>query len=196
LSDKGKTMNENSTIDGIDYGPLALLIGTWKGEKGVDKAPDTDGEERSLFYETILYEPIGAVTNAKKQILAILRYHQVTQRKTNDEVYHNETGYWTWDSQTDEITHSLTIPRGLALLAGGGCAINEKGEHVFSVSAKDGDPHWGIVQTPFMAENARTTAFTQQVFVDGDSMRYEEITSLFIYGRSYDHKDINRLTRV
>ena len=31
----------------IDYGPLAGLIGTWKGDKGADIAPEPDGTEES-----------------------------------------------------------------------------------------------------------------------------------------------------
>jgi hypothetical protein len=30
----------NQIIDGIDYGPLAQLLGKWVGDKGIDKAPD------------------------------------------------------------------------------------------------------------------------------------------------------------
>ena len=52
----------HTIIDGIDYGPLAALIGTWKGDKGVDRAPESDGEERNPFYETITFEAAGDVT--------------------------------------------------------------------------------------------------------------------------------------
>ena len=33
----------------IDYGPLALLIGTWEGDKGVDIAPEPDGTENNPY---------------------------------------------------------------------------------------------------------------------------------------------------
>ena len=29
----------------IDYGPLAGLIGTWKGDKGMDVSPEPEGTE-------------------------------------------------------------------------------------------------------------------------------------------------------
>ena len=45
-------MADHTTIDGVDYGPLAALVGTWKGAKGVDRAPEPDGEERNPYYET------------------------------------------------------------------------------------------------------------------------------------------------
>lgn len=185
----------NTVIDGIDYGPLACLVGIWKGDKGVDKAPEPDGEEKNLFYETILYEACGDVDNAETQNLSIVRYHQVVQRKSNDEVFHNETGYWCYDKATGLIMQSLTIPRGLALLAGGSASTNADGETVLEVAAIDGDADWGIVQAPFMRDNARTKRFTHSVFVKDDQMRYSESTLLQIYGREYDHTDINRLTR-
>ncbi len=37
-------------LDAIDFGPLTGLIGTWVGDKGVDRAPEPDGEERSPYY--------------------------------------------------------------------------------------------------------------------------------------------------
>ena len=49
-----------TTIDGIDYGPLACLVGTWKGDKGMDVSPEPDGStEESPYFETILFEAIG-----------------------------------------------------------------------------------------------------------------------------------------
>lgn len=36
-------MNESTTIEGISYGPLASLIGTWRGDKGMDIAPESEG---------------------------------------------------------------------------------------------------------------------------------------------------------
>lgn len=193
------SMNESSTIiDGVNYGPLAVLIGTWKGDKGVDKAPDPELDvERNLFYETIIYEAIGDVTNAEKQTLAVLRYHQVVQRKENDEVFHNETGYWIWDASSNTVMQSLSIPRGVCLLAGGKVKDYDLNKEIeISVKAVDGDPDWGILQQPFMKQNARTVQFTHEIWVDGDNMRYHESTLLDIYGKSnYDHSDINRLTR-
>ena len=188
--------NSGTIIDGVDYGPLACLVGTWKGDKGVDKAPEPDGEERNLFYETILYEAIGDVTNAEKQTLSVLRYHQVVSRKTNDKVFHNETGYWMWDPDTDTVSHSLTIPRGVCLLAGGKATKDENGKIEFELKAKAGDPDWGIIEAPFMRDNARTLEFTHNITVEGDSMKYAESTLLDIYGKTYDHTDINRLTKV
>ena len=190
-------MSEATTIDDVDYGPLAALIGTWTGDKGVDKSPEPDGEERSLFYETILFEAIGDVDNAEKQNLAVLRYHQVVSRKTNDEVFHNETGYWIWDKADGTIMQSFSIPRGVAVLAGGNCPAPEDitAELTLSVKAVAGDLTFGVLQSPFMEANAKTTGFTHDITVHGDNMRYSETTFLDIYGKHYDHTDMNRLQR-
>lgn len=49
-------MSEHTIIEGINYGPLAVLVGTWEGDKGVDRAPEPDGEESSPYFETIVFE--------------------------------------------------------------------------------------------------------------------------------------------
>lgn len=190
-------MSSTSVIDGIDYGPLASLIGIWKGDKGVDRAPEPAGEERSPYYETILFEACGDVENAQEQVLAVVRYHQVVSRKSNDKVFHNETGYWSWDRKTGLLMQSLTIPRGLALLAGGRYDARDEysGEIVLEVAAGSANPGWDIAQSPFMSEKARTLSFTHKIAVTGDSMNYSESTLLQIYGREYNHTDLNRLTR-
>lgn len=188
-------MSEARIIDGIDYGPLAVLIGTWEGDKGIDISPEPDGTEENPYYETLVFERVGDVTNAESQTLAVLRYHQVVSRKSNDEVFHDETGYWTWDAATGTVMHSLTIPRGVCLLAGGKAPSSQGSRTVLEVCAALGDKDWGIVQSPFMQENARTVEFRHQISVEGDELVYAETTVLEIYGRTFDHTDNNTLKR-
>jgi len=182
----------DTMIDGVDYGPLAQLAGTWKGDKGLDVAPLPDGDTAIPFHETILFEAIGDVTNAQRQTLSVLRYHQIVVRKEDEQVFHNETGYYSWDPASNTVCQSLTIPRGLALLAGGECS---KDTTQIEVRAKLGDPDWGITQSPFMRDNAKTVGFHHLLEVSGDELRYEETTFLEIYGRSFDHTDANTLQR-
>jgi len=178
----------------IDYGPLAVLIGVWEGSRGEDIAPEPDGEENNPYYETIVFEAIGDVTNAESQTLVALHYRQIVKRKSDDEVFHDETGYWMWDAERDTVMHSLAIPRAVTLLAGGG--VRKEGNAlVFEVAAKLGDSDWGVIQSPFMRDNAKTTAFTHTITVSGDEMTYSETTMLDIYGRSFEHTDKNSLTR-
>ena len=130
-------MSEHTIIDGINYGPLAALIGTWEGDKGVDRAPEPDGEERNPYYETIVFEAAGDVTNADKQTLSVVRYHQVVSRKSTNKVFHDQVGYWLWDPADNTIVETFTIPRGVAVVAGGTLApaADPAQELVFEVAA-------------------------------------------------------------
>jgi len=158
-------------------------------------APEPDGDERNPYYETITFTAAGDVTNAEEQTLAIVSYHQIVSRKTNDEVFHDQVGYWLWDSSTNGIVECFVIPRGVGVVAEGVLAspAEHSQELVFAVAAVAG----GIAQAPFMFNKARTTGFTHSITVSGNEMRYEETTVLDIYGkRSYEHTDRNTLHRI
>jgi hypothetical protein len=66
---------------------------------------------------------------------------------------------------------------------------------VLDVAAKDGDPDWGIVQAPFMRDNARTLEFSHRIAVGDTDLVYSETTVLDIYGKRLDHTDANKLIR-
>lgn len=185
-------MTEEKTVN---YGPLTGLIGEWKGDRGIDIAPEPDDIERSPFYETILFEGIGDVENAEKQLLTIVRYQQKVYRKSNDEQFHDQVGYFTWDEATDVITHSFVIPRGVGVVAGGKADSGADGTITIKVDAADGDEDWGVSQAPFMRDNARTVSFTQTLVLKQDELSYEETTVLDIYGRTFNHIDKSKLTR-
>ena len=68
--------------DSVDYGPLACLVGVWKGSDGMDVAPEPDDDEHNPYYETLVFEAAGDVTNAEEQVLSVLRYHQEVRRKS------------------------------------------------------------------------------------------------------------------
>lgn len=112
-------MSECDASAEIDYGPLAGLIGTWEGNKGLDVSPEPDGWEESPYYETIAFETVGDVTNAESQRLVVARYQQIVRRKSTDKVFHDQTGYWMWDADAGAVMQSLTIPRAVCVLAGG-----------------------------------------------------------------------------
>lgn len=190
-------MSYTTVIDGIDYGPLAAIIGTWEGGKGVDIAPDPDGTETNPYYETITYEAGGDLTNANEQKLVIVIYHQVVSRIADKKVFHHQMGYWTWDAATGVIAQSVAIPRAVTLLAGGTFPARKEysGELTFSVTAAE-NSEWGIAQSPYMAVKARTTLFTHTLTVEGDRLHYFESSRLAIYGKTFDHTDENSLQRV
>ncbi len=179
----------------VDYGPLAGLIGVWKGDKGLDVAPEPDGSENNPYHETITFTAIGDVTNAESQVLSVLHYRQIVQRKSDNDVFHDETGYWMWDPRTGTIMHSLVIPRAVCVLAGGKYdgAKNESGDVVLEVAANVDDSDWKIIQSSFMQENARTTSFRHRITVGNGKLSYSETTMLDIYGKVFEHTDDNEL---
>jgi hypothetical protein len=178
----------------IDYGPLTTLIGTWRGDKGMDIAPDPAGTEENPYFETLTFTPIGDVTNANTEVLVGLRYHQSVSRKSNNQVFHDQVGYWLWDAGTGTVMESLLIPRAVGVLAGGRWKAGA-GPVVLEVASAVDSPDWGIVQSPFMRDNARTVGFQHRVVVDGDTLTYDETTVVDIYGKRFEHTDANTLTR-
>ena len=178
----------------VDYGPLTNLIGSWEGDKGLDVAPEPDGSAGSPFFETLEFTACGTAENAESQELAVVRYQQTVSRKANREVFHDQAGYWMWDPSTRVVMQSLTIPRAVCVLAGGG-AVENDGLITLEVHAAMDDPDSGVIQSPFMRDNARTVSFSHRLTVGNDSMSYSETTVLDIYRRKFDHTDANELHR-
>ena len=188
-------MSESTTSTEADYGPLTALIGTWQGDKGLDIAPGPEGTENNPYYETIEYSACGNITNAETQVLAALYYRQIVKRKSNDGVFHDQTGYWMWDVARQLIMHSLSIPRGVCVLAGGRYSGSKAptGEVIIEVTAQADDVDWGIIQSPFMAGNARTTTFSQSIAVGNGKLSYTQTTMVDIYGNTFEHTDKSEL---
>jgi hypothetical protein len=180
-----------------NYGPLAGLIGTWHGSNGMDKSPEKDGLDDKPYYETIVFDGIGDVENAETQVITALHYRQVVQRKSNDGVIHHETGYWMWDEATGVLMHGLAIPRGLTLLAGGkhNGDLEPDGSMRLEVQASSDDPDWHICQSPFMTQQAKTTAFSHRISLKNAKLSYHETITVEIYGRTFEHTDENELER-
>lgn len=171
-------------------GPLAALCGVWKGDKGLDIAPEPEGVEQSPFYETLTITPVGDVTNAEEQTLLVVNYQQVVQRKSNGEVFHHESGYYLYDQATQEITQTFSIPRAVSVVASGILVSN--GDHTsFEVLAEQSK----IAQSDFMQEKAKTISFEHKVRIENNSLKYEETTIVEIYGRKFEHTDRNELTK-
>ena len=182
----------------VEYGPLAGLIGTWEGDKGMDVSPEPEGDERSAYYETIVFEACGTVDNHEEdQVLAFLRYNQAVYRKTNNKMFHNESGYYTWDVATGVVVQSFVIPRSVGVIAGGTAEFSDDPGRVrITVAASLDDDDYGIIQAPFMRDNASTQSFSHTLELDGDQLTYTETTVVDIYGRVFDHTDTNTLHRV
>jgi len=186
----------NTIINEVDYGPLAQLIGKWVGNKGLDNAPDANANpDKTEFSDEMVFTPAGPAENAEEQNLVSVRYHHVVRKLENGHIFHDQIGHWIYEKSTNIIMHSLSIPRAVCLLAGGEYQDNN-GESIFNVEAKAGSQTYGIVQSPFMLEKATTKAFTMNLSVKNNELRYHEVTSLHIYGKNFEHIDKSTLFRV
>ena len=186
----------NSVIDGVDYGPLAQLLGKWIGNKGLDNAPDANANpDKTDFTDEINFTIAGPAENAEEQELVAIKYHHVVRKLENGLIFHDQVGHWIYEPGTNNIMHSLSIPRGVCLLAGGKYT-ESNGEGIFNVEAKQGSETFGIVQSPFMIEKAKTTFFRMELSVKNNELKYREITSLEIYGKTFEHTDESVLQRI
>lgn len=188
-------------INGVDYGPLTQLLGRWIGNKGLDNAPDANADpDKTAYTDELTFTVAGPAENAEEQQLVAVKYHHVVRKSENGQIFHDQIGHWIYEASTGRIMHSLTIPRGLCVLAGGKVSQNQisqaQDETVFEVKATAGSDTFGIIQSPFMAEKARTNTFEMRLSIKGDELSYEEKMSLFIYGKDFEHIDMSSLRRV
>lgn len=183
-----------SELSDVNYGPLTGLVGNWSGNKGKDVSPEPDGSELNDFYETITFTQAGELSNAESQQLSAVHYQLMVKRISNDKIIHQETGYWMWEQDSNSVMHSLVIPRGVCVLAGGSYT-DENEQITFNVQAMLEDENWQLIQSPFMAQNAKMESYDQQVILSGDKLFYKQTMALDIYGRKFDHTDQNTLTR-
>lgn len=183
-------------IDGVDYGPLAQLLGRWVGNKGLDNAPDINAEpDKTAYTDELVFSIAGSAENGEEQNLVAIKYHHIVRKNENGKIFHDQIGHWIYEPSSKQIMHSLTIPRGVCVLAGG--TISEQsGQTIFQVSAKSDSDTFGIIQSPFMKNNAKTKAFEMTLKINGDDLSYIETMSLFIYGKDFEHTDQSKLKRV
>ncbi len=186
----------STVIDNVDYGPLAQLIGKWVGNKGLDNAPDAKANpDETSFTDELIFTIAGPSENSEEQNLVSIKYHHVVRKLENGHIFHDQIGHWIYEKSTNIIMHSLSIPRAVCLLAGGKYQENN-GESIFNVEAKAGSQTYGIVQSPFMLEKAKTKAFKLSLSIKGNELNYHEVTSLHIYENDFEHIDKSTLFRV
>ena len=178
-----------------NLGPLRPLAGIFSGTKGADSHPVLDGAEGDAYVEHYILDVIDPQTNGP-QLFYGLRYHTHITKPNEIETFHDQVGYWLWEPATHDILFTLSIPRGQVVLAGGSAAPDAT---TWTVSARLGDPHFGIVTSPFLDHAFHTVSFDMTVTVDSpDEWRYEQTTVLDVRGTSggFNHTDHNTLTRV
>ncbi len=178
-----------------NLGPLAAMAGVWEGQRGLDVKPKAEGPKKQAFVERIELQPIDPATNGP-QLYYGLRYHTHVTKPDQVKTYHDQVGYWLWEPATGTIVHTLTIPRGMVVMAQGQAAPDAKS---FELVATHVDPHFGIRSSPFLDHAFKTVEFRIKVTVNEDgTWGYEEDTVLQIHGQTelFHHTDRNLLRRV
>ena len=178
-----------------NLGPLRGMAGVWTGQRGLDTKPKAEGAKKQAFTERIELQPIDPQTNGP-QLLYGLRYHTHITKPDQVKTYHEQVGYWLWEPTTETIIHTLTIPRGMVVMASGKARADAK---QFELVATEVDPHFGIRSNPFLSEAFKTTEFRIKVTIHDDgSWGYEEDTVLMISGQiePFHHTDRNLLTKI
>lgn len=188
--------NETTLINGLDYGPLAKLEGTWKTVpgQGIDVAPAQDTNPLGKgapavepFYETITFEPAADATNASEQYLVAMYYKQEVFRTRDNGKFHDQRGYLIYDKKNDMVYNSYCIPRAVCVVAEG------KAGDVIKFTT----PKRGIAESSFMSQKDTTTNFLMTLDMsEKDIIRYSQTTSLEVYGKPFAHTDSSTLKRV
>jgi hypothetical protein len=178
-------------------GPLALLAGTWEGDKGDDIAPDENPTEieNNKYRERLVLDPFGPVNN-HAQTLYGLKYSTTAWRLGADSPFHEELGYWLWDPSEKQVMRCFMVPRGVTVIAGG---TVEPEAREFNLAAEVGSETYGICSNKFLDREFKTVRYELKITVhDGNSFSYEEDTQLQIKGQDkvFHHTDKNTLNRL
>ncbi|MEZ9314764.1 heme-binding beta-barrel domain-containing protein [Vibrio lentus] len=186
---------DHNTINGMDFGPLAKLVGTWKSVEtgGVDISPGQKGTDVGAggpavtpFYEVMTFEVAADATNASDQYLVALYYKQEVFRKADDSKFHDQRGYFIYDQKNQIVYNSYCVPRTTCVTAEG-----PAGDTMTLVASKR-----GIAESEYMTDNATTTDFTMNISISDDTLTYSQTTGLEIYDNAFAHTDSSTLVKV
>jgi hypothetical protein len=178
-----------------NLGPLRAMAGIWKGTRGLDTKPKSDGPRKQVFEETYELQPIDPQTNGP-QLLYGLRYTTHSTKPEQTKTYHDQVGYWLWEPATGTIIHTLAIPRGQVAMAVGKASADAT---EFELTATRGSTEYGICSNPFLEHAFRTDAYRIKVTLyPDDTWGYESDTVLMIHGKTepFHHTDRNVLHKI
>ncbi|AOK31116.1 MULTISPECIES: heme-binding beta-barrel domain-containing protein [Burkholderia] len=184
---------KDTVIDGMDFGPLAKLVGTWKTIEsgGVDVAPGQATSKVgkgmpsvSPYYEVLTFEPAADATNASEQYLVAMYYKQEVFRRSDRKKFHDQRGYLIYDKKNQMVYDAFCIPRAVCVLAEG-----KAGEKMTLKSH-------GVAESQFMSKNDKTNDFLINIDITGDELKYSQQTGLHVYNKPFTHVDSSTLRRV
>jgi hypothetical protein len=178
-----------------NLGPLRPMAGTWESTSGDDTHPVVEGTEQNDFVEHYDLQPIDPQTNGP-QVFYGLRYHTHIVKPGEVETFHDQVGYWLWEPANSTVILTLSIPRAQVVMASGPADADAT---TFEVTARLGEPTYGICSNPFLNDAFRTVEFRMSVSTNADgTWSYEEDTVIDVRGRPepFHHTDRNTLVRV
>ena len=178
-----------------NLGPLGKLAGIWQGVRGMDVKPKAEGPKSQSYVERLEAQPIDPVTNGP-QLLYGLRYHTHVTKPNQPKTYHEQVGYWLWEPATQTVIHTLTVPRGVVVMAVGKA---HRDATEFQLTAAAGSETSGICSTPFLDHAFKIVEFKITVTLHPDgTWSYEEDTVLKIKGQTelFHHTDQNTLEKI
>ncbi len=178
-----------------NLGPLRRLAGIWEGQRGVDINPKAEGPETRQYYERIELQPIDPQANGP-QLFYGLRYHLHVNTREEDIAFHDQVGYWLYESATGLILQTLAIPRGQIAIAAGHAEPDAK---KLVLKAERGQTEYGICSTTFLDLAFRTDSYQITVdFHDDGTWSYISDTTLMVKGRDepFLHRDRNKLIKI
>jgi len=159
-----------------EWGPLAGLIGTWEGDKGLDVSfHNEDGKIGETAYrEKTTFKPFGPVDNGN-QCLYGLDYRTAAWRVGEDNPFHTEVGYWMWDAADKQVMRCFMVPRASTLIAGG---TVEPDATTFRLEATCGSNVYGILSNRYLDDVAKSVRFDVTITIIGDEFTYDETTEV------------------
>lgn len=179
-------------------GPLAGLVGSWEGSKGLDVSfHNDDGVIGDTIYrEKITFNPFGPVDNGTQQLFG-LDYRMAAWRNDEPDPFHTEIGYWLWDAAEGQVMRCFMVPRGTVVIAGGDATPDSS---TFTMTAELGSLTYGLLENKYLAKHASCTAYTVTITIHGaDSWSYDATTTVKLArmnGEEMAHTDANEMHRV
>jgi len=181
-------------------GPLTPLVGEWEGNTGVDLSFHNDDREvgETGYYERAWFRPIPKQENGR-QSLEGLSYKMTAWRHGEEAMipFHDEVGYLLWEKASGQVMRAVVFGRGIACLQGATAKPRDK---VIHFKATPGSPTYGILQNPYLLDNAELKEFTTSfTFNDDGSLSYSSDLVLKLKGmggKEMHHTDRNTLRRV
>ena len=174
-----------------NLGPLRPMAGIWEGVRGLDVKPKAEGAKKQAYVERIELQPIDPQTNGP-QLFYGLRYHTHIVKPEQVKTYHEQVGYWLWESAAGSLIHTLTIPRGQIVMATGKASAEARQFEL--IAARD-----AIRSNPFLEYAFNTVGFRIKVSINADgTWSYDEDTVMMIRGQAepFHHTDRNTLSKV